>query len=196
MKMQQAMLVKQASMTTAGYNRDEIETDFLRAAGIEDIQRIFPGSEKTGPLPNFKVQIQELKAKEAEAKLKQAHLEWAHEMMMESKKLQSEIELNKAKAAQLLASVGAERAALQLSAFDSLIGAMEKQHKALTNRVGLALQMAGDKDGKTGKAPDGGGVPGLESPSGDQGVQPNASGVPGGYPESMGAGDVPGGGPA
>lgn len=197
MRMSQATMVKQSSMATAGYDHDEVELAFLKAAGVEDIERLYPGVKVTGPLPNFKLQIQELKSKEAGLKLQQQHLQWAHETMLDARKVQAEIELIKAQAAEVLASIGADKAAMQLQAFDSLISAMEKQQKLLNDRVKMAIDFAGDKDGEgKGKAPGGAGVSGLAGPSGNQGIPQNAGGIPGGSEGPMGAGADAGGGPA
>jgi len=50
-RVQIASMVKQAAMTTPGYNLPEVEKAYLRAIRADNIEVIYPGPDKTPPLP-------------------------------------------------------------------------------------------------------------------------------------------------
>ena len=59
---QKASAVTQRAMVVPGYNKELAEKEFLRAMGIQNIDALFPGPQATGPLPNPKVMIEQIKA--------------------------------------------------------------------------------------------------------------------------------------
>jgi chaperonin GroES len=63
-KLQQAMALKQASMSTQGYNKYEVEKRYLTALQVQDIDQVFPdpkGPNAIPPQPHPKVQIEQMK---------------------------------------------------------------------------------------------------------------------------------------
>ncbi len=125
--MNQAIALKQASMGSPGYNRDEVEKTFLKALNIENIEKIYPGVQATGPLPNPKLQIEQIKQEIAKAKLSAEERRWANEMLADRPKLMAEIDLLKAQAAKLIASIGAEQASVMIQAFEARVAALQYQ---------------------------------------------------------------------
>lgn len=184
MQISQAITVKQAAMTTAGYDQDEAEKRFLKALKVENIESLYLGKQKTGPLPNPKVMAEQIKAQVQMAKVQAEKAKWANELLAERQKVDAEILLLKAQAAQILVEVGEAQAARQLEAFKIAITAFEKYNDAITDRI-KALT-GGQKDGEE---TDGGGVPGM-------GGKPNDQGVPGdAQPQAAGPDGAMGGGP-
>jgi chaperonin GroES len=96
-RIQQAMAIKQSEMTTPGYNKYEVEKMYLRALKVPNIDQLFPdpkGPNAVPPLPNPKIQIEQIKADlkkmELQVTMKQAQMD-----------LMAEMELNTAKIHQL-----------------------------------------------------------------------------------------------
>ncbi|MGH7747693.1 MAG: hypothetical protein ACREQ5_23480, partial [Candidatus Dormibacteria bacterium] len=180
MKLTQALTIKQAAMVTPGYDRDETERIFLRAAQVENIDKIFLGKEKTGPLPNPKLQIEQLKVQMHQMSIKAEQMKWANELLNEKPKMQAEIDLLRAQAAKLIADVGHEQAALQLAGFEAMVNAFEKRMSLDNDRVKMLLgKQTEDEDGKSTETSNAGGIPGLGSPPGNAGqppAPPNSSG--------------------
>lgn len=191
MKLNQAITLKQAAMSTPGYNRDEVEKTFLKALNIENVEKVYPGVETTGPLPNPKLQVEQIKQQIAMAKIEAEKQKWANALLAERPMLMAQIDLLKAQAAEVIASIGHEQAALQIQAFEVAIGAVQNQVKMNDDRM-ASLQEKGNSDGKT---TDGGGVPRLAGPPSNQSVPPNAAGGGQGANGAMGGGNPSVGGP-
>lgn len=105
-KMQQANLLKSASMQTPGYNRYEVEKRWLQAIKITDIEKVFPnpkGPNAVPPPPNPKLQAEQLKAQ-----VKQADIQLKTKVAM--LKMAQEAELNRAKILELQAKAEKELA--------------------------------------------------------------------------------------
>lgn len=186
--LRKAMLLKQNAMVTPGYNREELEKDFLRALRVDNIERIFPGMQKTGPLPNPKMQIEEIKA---QVKIKQLELD----KMMFIAELQEEMRLNQAKILELQAKAAHEiaqakgvQAGHQLAAFDAAIGAMKQHQELLIKKTelmlkGLELDQNAKRESNTeGSSGDNSGGIGMASMAGASSNQATSSGT-GGSPQ-------------
>ena len=190
MKTSQAVMVKQSSMTTAGYDKDQVERNFLSSIEVENIDVLYPGMEKTGPLPNPKLQVEQMKAQVQQMKIKAEQMRWANELLADRPKIQAEIDKLKAETVVLIASIGAEQAASQIKVFESLISAWETKSKMDNDRLKMLLdsiQGKGDEKGNEG------GVPGLEGPTNNPGGPPGLPGGMGAKPNgAMGSGTVPG----
>lgn len=168
MQVNQAVTLKQAAAGTAGYNRDVVERIFLKAIRIDNIDEVFPGMEVTGPLPNYRLQLEEIKERIANAKISAHEKEWANALLAERPKMMAEVDKLKAEAAALIAGIGAEKAGMQIKAFEVIIGAMQDRIESDDNRLGMLLKGSGGEDGKGN---DRGGVPRLAGPAGNSSVQ-------------------------
>jgi len=182
MKLNQAITLKQAAATSPGYNRDEVEKTFLKALQIENVEKVYPGVEATGPLPNPKLQIEQIKQDIALKKIDAEKQKWANALLADRPHLMAQIDLLKAQAAKLIAEIGHERAALQIQAFEIAINALQNNVKMNDER------MASLKENDDGKTSDGGGVPRLAQPSGNQGVPTPSGGGGQGANGAMGGG--------
>lgn len=192
MRMAQAGAVKQASMSTSGYDKDEVEINFLKALGVENISRIYPGSKVTGPLPNYHVQVAQIKLQETQLKERAKQMEWANRLMSERPLVQAQIEKLKAEVAQIIATIGMDKARLQLEGFELALKGLGQYEDDLNDRIKLHLEAAkGDKE--NGEGSDGGGLPGMAGASSDQGPAGLLTGPGAGANGAMGGGAVPGG---
>lgn len=179
LRMQQATLVAQRAATTPGYDKEEVECDLLDAMDIEDVERLYPGTKKIPPPPPLKVVLKQLdnqrEGQKIEARMKEKYVE----LMAAQEKNQADIELVKAQAAQIVAEIGADKAATQLKAFEAIITALQAQDEHMKTMAEIYQGMGdgqqqpgngpGGPQGGAGAPPGGAGVPGMAAPPGNPG---------------------------
>lgn len=161
MRLNQAMAIKQASMSAAGYNPDEVEKMFLKALKVDGWERIYPGVQKTGPKANPKVEIEKFKAQVKEAGIKAKMAEIAMKIQSDQEKTKAQTELLKAQVAKVLSEASSTESAARVKEFEAQISAGEKQHNVLQGYLELAMKGMEDDHGA--------GVQGMEGSSGHQG---------------------------
>lgn len=183
----QAAAVREAAFTSPGFDRDEAQRRYLKALKIENIDTLYLGEEKAKPLPNPKMMVEQVKLEAKKAQIESDRVHWANELLMEQPKIAAEIDLLKAQAAKLIAEIGAEKAATQISAFETAIKAFEVYQGQLSNRI---KALTGGKDDKGNS--NGGNVPGLEGPPNQPASPANAGGMGGVAAGPMGGGGISG----
>lgn len=185
MRMQQAAFIAARAASVPGYDHEQVEHTVLRAAKVPNINQLYPGMEKAKPLPNFKVQIEEMKLKGVQLKLEAEKQQWANHLMEERR-------LNDAKIMQLEAQAyslvkGAQDADIQnkLKVLEMTIGMLKDYSSNITERIGAMNEQ------QSSGSPGGGSVGGMATGAGDQGVPANApsgAGAPqGGAGDGLGA---------
>lgn len=187
MQVYQASAVREAALTTPGYDREEAQKRWLKAMKVDNVETLYLGEEKAKPLPNPKMAQEQLKLEGHKMKIEADKIKWANELLAEHPKIQAEIDLIKAQAAKLIAEIGADKASAQLDAFEVAIKGFETYHSAITNRIKALTQGKSDEEGTGNSKP--GNVPGLAAPPGDAGIQgapPSMGGGPGGPVEGGG----------
>lgn len=192
-RLQQAMLLKQAAMSTPGYDKYAVEKKFLRCIKVTDIDSIFPdpkGPNAVPPTPNPKVVVEMMRLEGQKLKLKL-------DMQFKIADLMQQAELNAAKIKELEARAMKELAEAdgvvdghKIAAMDALVGAAKAKQEGLFNSMNILREMymsinEGEQNGQQGR------VPGLASPSGNEGVQGLPGAPAGGGQGSMGEGNVP-----
>jgi hypothetical protein len=187
MRIQRASMVRQGAHSVPGYNIEEVENDFLRALGVDNIPKIYPGAysefAKQHPLPNPKMQAEEMKMQGIAAKLQYEKWKTITQLQSEQKKVMAEIDLLKAQAAQVIATIGAEKAAHALEVFDTLMTHLTSMAEVMNNRIET---MMGDKeDGDKS-----GGAGGSEGDAGGQGALALPAPAGAGANGAMGGGAV------
>jgi len=167
-RVNQAIMVKQASMQTAGYDKDQVERNFLRALRIDGIDEIYKGQDKLPPPKDPKVQVEELKqqAKVGALQLK-AHT-FASQLRENQKLNAAKIAQMEANAIKLMHDAKIDRADIRLRAFDVAINAMQEHDRMMVDQL-KALGESGDAGTTVG-----GGVSGVEEPAGNAGGAPAA----------------------
>lgn len=178
MRFARASILIERMMGNPGYNRDVVETEFLKALGIDNIEQVYPGSKAMGtpalpaPLPNPKVVVEQIKAQ-------------SHQQQLEFKKmefianLQEQRILNRAKIQQLYSQAalfesqaGGAKATHELEVFKATIAAMESMDQVQQNHI-EALQQQGESNGTAGDTNNSGGrIQGMGGSPGDQGASP------------------------
>lgn len=168
MRFNLAAAIRQASHEVPGYNISEVEKNFLRSMGVPNIDQLYPGPDKVPPLPNPKVQLEQLKQQSKETQWKYEMRRFILELQANRDLVQAQVDKFRAETAQIAATIGAERAAHELASFDSAIEAMVKHGDMLNERIKL---LSGAEDGKSSESGDkGGGVPAVENGPGNAGV--------------------------
>jgi hypothetical protein len=147
-RMQQAMALKQAAMSTPGYNVPEVERTYLRALHIDNIDTIYPGPDKLPPPVNPKIQIEQMKMQTKQAALQVDMQKFAADMM-ETRRLNSAKILQlEAQAAKLIAEAGGVQTGHEIAAFEAAIGALKAQDESMRHGIELLMKSM-EKDNET-----------------------------------------------
>lgn len=185
MKFMQAQALRQAALSVPGYDIEVVERHFLKSMRIDGIDKFYPGPENVPPLPNPQAAVEQLK-------LQGKQLQFQHEKQLLIVQLMEDRRVNdakilelRAKAAAIIAQIGVDRAAVQISAFDSAMAALTAHNEMLNERI-QALSGGEESEGNAG------GVRGMAAPSGNGGVPAGAGGMEGDAEGAMGNGTVPG----
>lgn len=174
MRIAQATAVKQDAMQTPGYDRDEVTRRWLDALDVEGAESIFPGSDKTGPLPNPKMQVEQGKMQLGMAKIKYETQKFQAQLMEDRKLNQAEILKLTAEAAKISAEAKTEGAEHRLRALEIILEHRREQDKLMNERIGTLAGMTSEGEGEEGGEsetnPGAGGAGGMAPPSGNGGV--------------------------
>ncbi len=166
----QAVTLREAAATVPGYDREAVEKNFLKAIKIKAIDHYYVGIAKSGPLPNPKVQVEQLKAQVQHERTQVEKLKVTGTLLMARNKLQAEINNLNAQTVKLLAETQTEQVKAKVDAFEAIVKAFETHSQMLTDQI---TAMSGGKEGGEGNS---GGMGGMEESPGNAGTQQ----VPGG----------------
>ena len=181
MRMIQAASLRAAAMQVQGYSVPEVEKNYIRALGVEEVDKYYPGAENVPPLPNPKAAIEQMKLQGKQMEFDHKKQMFMLEMRRDQRKLMAEIRKLEAETISLLAGAKDGHAAAQLELFENAINAMTAHSKMIEKRI---QDMGGE-----GNA-DGGSVPGLEGRPGNAGLLQAPAGMAGGPNGAMGGGAV------
>ena len=188
-RLRKAVMVKQAAMTTPGYDLAAVERNFLRASRVPGWQQLYLGADKVPPLPNPKMQVEQMKMQLGQLKLKAEKMKWAATLLEQVRLDDAKIEELKAKAAMEIAQAGGVKAGHQIAAFEAAIGAMRVRSDAMLKHAEILLKEAERGDGSEG---DGDGVGGVAGKSRDPSGATDASAMAAGVHGAVGNGSIPG----
>jgi chaperonin GroES len=161
--LRRAMTIKQAAMTTPGYNLVEVERDFLQALHVDSIDRLYPGPDKVPPLPNPKVQVEQMKMQGQQQKHEHEKRMFIAELQEEAKLNQAKIIELQAKAAMEMAQADGTKAGHQIAAFEAAIGARKAHQDVMLKQI--ELLMKGMENDATRQNAGQGGVGGMANVS-------------------------------
>ena len=169
-KFAQARMIREASMQVAGYDRAVVEKHFLKSLQVDGVDQFYVGVEKTGPMPNPKVQVEQMKIEQ-----KRAELEWDKKIFMAE--MQETIRMNdatilelSAKAAKELEEAGGVKEGHKIAMFDAAIGAMKNHNEHIRGQIASMIKgIENEQDYNVAKARNQGttGVPGVANPPGN-----------------------------
>lgn len=167
LRMWQAQAVKQSAMMTPGYDIPAVELEYLRALKVESPERIYPGPGKVPPLPNPKVQVEQMKLQGQQAALQQKQQQFILTLQEEHRLNTAKMMQLEAQAHQFLANAQGEAAGHQVAAFNAAIAAAKSHNEHLRGMIDLVQKgLQNEQDGQS--ANPAGGVGGLETSPGDQ----------------------------
>jgi chaperonin GroES len=172
-RMQQATAVKQSAMVTPGYSIPDVERNYLKAMHIEDMARLYPGPDKVPPLPNPKVNVEQMKLQGKQMELKQQQQEFIANLM-ETKRLNTAkiLELE-ARAMKEASEASAESAGIKIKQFDAQINALKAYNEMISGS--LEQMKEGMKDADAGAMA---GMAGASGNSGPAGMGQGQAGQP------------------
>jgi chaperonin GroES len=168
-EMKQAMTLKQAAMTTPGYDRTVVEKKFLKALRVPDIDAVFPGPDKVPPLPNPKMQVEEGKMKIAMARLKHEEKVFVLGLMEEQKLNKAKIVELSAKAMHEVAQARGVKAGHEIAMFEAEVVLLKARNEAIDEFTQNMLKGIEHDSQAAGQGDNGSGVQGMDKPSGDGG---------------------------
>ena len=86
--------VKQSAMTTNGYDKYQVELMYLKALKVPNIEQLFPdpkGPNAQKPMPNPKIEIENIKGQNKQAELKMKMQQVVMEIMADVEKKKAEV---------------------------------------------------------------------------------------------------------
>jgi len=141
-KLQQATAIKVAAQTTPGYDRDEVEKRYLKALGVDSIDKIFPG--KAPPPVDPKLQIAQVKEQGA---MQRQQIELQARMQEFTIELLEERRLNNAKILELMArseeasaNAQSEAAYAQVALINAELSGVKERNTQLNSEISHLLK--------------------------------------------------------
>jgi hypothetical protein len=146
MRLQLAGALKQAAMSTPGYNHDVVEKRYLKALRVEGIAEVFPGTEGRPPAKDPKLVIEETKIqgrlaeldKKMQADLQQFVMTFQEEQRINNAKI---LELE-AKAQNESANAQTEQAYAQVAIINAEISRIKVENETINTRIEHLLTAA------------------------------------------------------
>ena len=145
-RLQMAVALKQAAMTTPGYDKDAVERRYLAALRIEAPGAVFKGTEGQAPPEDPKVTLEKLKGQNAQQlaqlQLQAAQQEFAATLMEEQRLNNAKITELMAKAQNESASAQTEQQYAQVAAINAQISLEKNRNEQLAHKIDTILKMA------------------------------------------------------
>jgi hypothetical protein len=137
---EQAAMLLQASQTMPGFDKEKVTKRWLKAMRVDGIDQIYPGVAKTGPLPNPKVQVEQMKLQLGEKKLALEKMEFAAQLQEDMKVNQATIIKLHAESAALMAGVDADKRGHEIAALELQLGFLKAHNEAAKGRIDQLLK--------------------------------------------------------
>jgi len=152
---------------------------------IPNWQTLYKGPKNVPPLPNAKVQIEEMRLKFKEMEMKQEQMQFVMELMEEKRLNDAKILELEAKAAFEIEQAGGVKAGHEIAAFEAAIGAMKLHSTHMLKQIEL-IQERLKNDSKR----DEGGVSSMAGASNHPAAAGVGAGGAGGLQGEMGPGGI------
>ena len=168
-RLTKAMALKQAAYSTPGYELEAVEQYYLKALRVPNWQTFYKGPKAVPPLPNFKVQVEQMKLQAKQLQFKQETLQFALGLMEEHRLNDAKILQLEAQAAKQVEEAGGVKSGQALEALKSVMEVLQSRQDMVTKQIELVMKMAQQKEeGQDEGQP--GGVPRLAGASGHGGA--------------------------
>ncbi len=183
-RLNQATAMREASMTSPGYNRYEVEKYYLQALKVPQIDKFYPdptGPYAVPPPQNPKVQIEQLKVQSKEKLAGQEMQLKVAELQQSAEKLAAEVKKLEADAALAMSQAQGIDVGHQIALLEAQIGAKKAHMEGLTNAIKLLHEVSQGGTSSAGVAP----------PSSQQGPASPAAPMAAGLATGLGGGALP-----
>ena len=161
-----ANLIAARSQMNPAYDKDAVETEYLRALGVDNIQQLYKGVKSLPPPPvDPKVQVEQLKVQLGLANMKTKFMMHMATLYEQRRMNDAKIQQLYSQAALLEKQAGGVEAAHNLEVFKTQIDLLEKMNDHINSQVDM---MRGSMQNEQSDDTSGGGVQGLAGPSSNQ----------------------------
>lgn len=186
-----ATALRQAAYTAPGYDIEAVETYYLKALRVPNWQTFYKGKDKVPPLPNFKMQVEQLKLQGIQMKLKQQQMEFTFGLLEEKRLNDAKILQLEAMAAKLVEEAGGIASGQRLEAFKGVIEIMKGRQELIGKQFDLMMQqMKTQSEGEGKDESDSGNVRRVAGASGHSGSAATSAGATTKGNGAMGAGEI------
>jgi chaperonin GroES len=175
MQLVQAQMLKQAAMSTPGYDPDAVERRYLKALKIDAIDQIYPGVAKTGMPKDVKLQIAELKLQGEQTRLQSEQQQFLIEMMEEQRVNNANIAKIAAEIQNMTAVTEGDKDDRKIALLNAMLGMMKLRNETLTKAIDVKIKELELKRAKVDA--NAGDVSGLGGASGNGGAKKRSATV-------------------
>ena len=140
-RIQIAAAVAQRAQATAGYNKDEVERNLLKAWRVQGIDILFPGSDKIpaqGEDP--KVTVEKLKQQGKQQELQSLHMQFVATLMEEQRVNNAKILELQASALKLSEDAKSEQAWATVAAVEASVKALDSRNGLIMKHIELIMK--------------------------------------------------------
>jgi chaperonin GroES len=133
-RQQRAMMLKQNAAATPGYDRYQVELDFLQAFDIQDIERIYPnpkGPHAVPPPVNPQLELEKAQFQLEQQKFQSGLQVQIAELQSQDAVNQAKVQQLEAQAAKLLAEANGVDVSLQVQALNAQTGAAKAHQEGI-----------------------------------------------------------------
>jgi chaperonin GroES len=162
-RLNQAVTLKQAAMSTPGYNIPAVEKNFLRALRVDGIEQIYPGPDKVPPLPNPKMAAEQVKTEREKMKVDARMQEFMAGLEETRRVNDAKILQLEAQAAKLVADADDADVGHELKMLDASIQAFKAHNDSINKQMELSLKRQENAANQSGGPAGMAGAPGNPS---------------------------------
>lgn len=141
MRVAQAEALANRSAVIPGYNRKLVERNYLKAMRIDAVDKFYPGEEIIPPPPDPKLEAEKVKAQVRNQEMQLEAWKFQQELMSQVGLNNAQIDKLKAETAAIIQSIGAEKAATQVKAFETAINALVSHNTMINDRMKALKEM-------------------------------------------------------
>lgn len=170
-RIQQWSMIREAAAQMPGYDRPLVEKKWLTAMQADDIDNIYKGPDQVPPLPNPKMQVEQMKLEGVKLKIDFEKQKLTNTLQSQMGEVQAKIGKLRAETVTLLAGVQTEQVKTKLLTFAAIVEALETHNSMMNNTIqtlsGVQSEQtdAAAKPGGVGASGDEPSVPGVQGSS-------------------------------
>ena len=134
-RLQRIMAIKASAATTPGYNVIEVEREYLRALGVDGIDRLYPGPEKMPAAPDPRAAIEAKKLEVKQLQIQADTQKFIAQLMEERRVNNAKIVELHARSALELSQADAAQDSNRIAAFKAAVEAMQTHDQNLLRMI-------------------------------------------------------------